>query len=709
MSATTGYQFFIGNADSDFYYRKSTDSGASWAAAVSIDVEVVVGFDVWFDKWTPGDTGTKIHMAWFGSTADDVWYRTLDTNGDTLGTERVVTALLSAVADSGSHCSVTKARSGLIYVTYDIDNGAETGAKSSSDEFASVNTTVSNPIEAADDLCYLYPANGSDTDDIAAIYFDVSASQVSVKYYDQSANSWAETQIGTMVSSPVLNVERGIFGASVRHSDGHIIVAFNNKTQADASSDIEVWDVQVGTGAADTVTVTQKTNIVTDVDNCTYPGAVTIRGDGRIYVGYIGTQASTETVTTDAKIYYVRSDDGGVTWSSQQAYGETGNDQVRVWSDLGGNRQSRFAPVWLATAALDIFVNAGNSVLLAQGLGTSALKLPFPVLTSIGNMRPKATSALKLPFPWITATGVHTVTTASGISALVLPFPVMTATGRKTYPGSAVLVLPFPVLTATGLLRDIAAGTLVLPFPVMAGTGLYTPPTAAGVGALTLPFPTMAGVGVMRPQGVGALVLPFPVMTASGLKVYEGISALVLPFPVLTATGTHTDIQGSAALVLPFPVMAGVGMVPALGVGALTLPFPVLTASGLQKLIATGALTLPFPVLTASGTHTDIQGTSALTLPFPTMAGVGHVPIAGSGSLVLPFPVLTATGMVYVFPLQAKPQVGAGAFFAPRPGAGAFFQPRPGAGRFDRPRPGSGSFTRPNPGSGKYHRPQRGS
>lgn len=621
VSNSVGYQFFIASADSDFYYRKSTDSGASWAAAVSIDVEVVIAFDVWFDKWTPGDTGTKIHMAWFGSTADDVWYRTLDTASDTLGTERVVTALLSTATDSGQHCSVTKAKSGVVYVSYDIDAGAETGAKSSSDEFASVNTTISNPIEAQDDICCLYPANGSDTDDIAALYLDVSASQLSVKYYDQSADTWSETAIATMASEISVNSERSYVGASVRHSDGHLIAAFNNAAPG-ANTDIEAWDIQVGTGSADTVSVTAKTNITTNVNNCA-GAAVTINGAGRIYVAYIGTSAGTETIGTNTKVYYVYSTDGGATWSSEQAYGATGADMRRVWADLGGNRASRFAPSWLNISAGDIFINAGNSVLLALGLGSSSLTLPFPVMTATGVKKYPGTSAMILPFPVMAATGAHTATGASGTSALTIPFPVMTATGRKTYPGTSALILPFPVLSATGLLRDIAAGTIVLPFPVMAGTGLYTPNTITGTSALTLPFPVLASSGVMVPKGVAALTLPFPALAATGLKVYEGIGAFTLPFPVLSATGQHIDIQGIGAVTLPFPVMSATGARALAGVGQFTIPFPVMVASGTYTVVGTSGLVLPFPTLTATGTQT-ISGTGSLVLPFPSMVAVGQ-------------------------------------------------------------------------------------
>ena len=83
----TGYVVFTDNVLNDTWYRKTTDGGANWAAAVLVDLgSRVSGIDVWFDKWTPGDSGTLLHIWWMDSNNDTVQYRTLDTSDDSLGT-----------------------------------------------------------------------------------------------------------------------------------------------------------------------------------------------------------------------------------------------------------------------------------------------------------------------------------------------------------------------------------------------------------------------------------------------------------------------------------------------------------------------------------------------------------------------------------------------------------------------------------------------
>jgi hypothetical protein len=60
-----------------------------------------------------------------------------------------------------------------------------------------------------------FPATTSDDADLACIFWDLSANQLSIKMYDDSANTRTET---TLVSSTDNNIYKN-FDASVRHSD----------------------------------------------------------------------------------------------------------------------------------------------------------------------------------------------------------------------------------------------------------------------------------------------------------------------------------------------------------------------------------------------------------------------------------------------------------------------------------------------------------
>src|SRR6185369_9512451 len=110
VSPLVGYWFFV-DSDDDFFYMKTTDGGATWGGPVEIDTDTTitsVAFGIWYDRWTPGDNGTKIHIWWFTSDNDLVVYRALDTNGDTLGTQTTVFTGATSVAGRGCFVSGTK-------------------------------------------------------------------------------------------------------------------------------------------------------------------------------------------------------------------------------------------------------------------------------------------------------------------------------------------------------------------------------------------------------------------------------------------------------------------------------------------------------------------------------------------------------------------------------------------------------------------------
>src|SRR5688572_30072146 len=60
-SPSVGYCFYISSTGtSDLVYKKTTDSGGTWGAEVSVSTDTVLAFGCWYDQWTPGDSGTKI-------------------------------------------------------------------------------------------------------------------------------------------------------------------------------------------------------------------------------------------------------------------------------------------------------------------------------------------------------------------------------------------------------------------------------------------------------------------------------------------------------------------------------------------------------------------------------------------------------------------------------------------------------------------------
>lgn len=362
-SALVGYWFFL-DSDDDFFYQKTTDGGVTWGSPVEIDTDttiVGVAFDIWFDKWTPGNNGTKIHIAWTTSDDGDVNYRNLDTLTDTLSSQTLVFDGASAVAGRGCFVSITVARSGYIYVAYDIDAGAEKGLHRSTDGggtwSASLDATF---IEATLDEALLFPAsNTGDNNDIWAVYHDADANALTLKMWDSSAAAAVESStIQTYAEGGTdLTGQQG-FSGSIRHSDGHLILTTVSERDA-ATGDHQAYDIN-GTGAIVTLTA-----LTTNIDDHYHPALFIDQSTNYIYVFYNGKRDGSEVLGTTTKVYYTKSTDNGSTWTAgDTAYMEGAAAAVaQVWAPLMGPRL--FAGWRVGTT---LIANAVNSIDLTPPL-----------------------------------------------------------------------------------------------------------------------------------------------------------------------------------------------------------------------------------------------------------------------------------------------------------------------------------------------------
>ncbi len=161
VNQNIGYMFGI-NGDSDLDYMKTTNGGLTWGAAVDVFTGTVEAFDVWYDQWTPGDTGRSIHIFFIeGGTNDNVMYGRLNTVDDTQLTEVIAVDTTTTVAGRGQFISGTKARGGNLFLCYDIDAGAEHGLYRSVDNGATW-AIRTDPVGATLDQAMLFPGNAAD-------------------------------------------------------------------------------------------------------------------------------------------------------------------------------------------------------------------------------------------------------------------------------------------------------------------------------------------------------------------------------------------------------------------------------------------------------------------------------------------------------------------------------------------------------------------
>lgn len=365
-----GYIFFVDSADSDLKYKKTTDGGATWGTAVTVIVGAVIAFDVWFDKWTTGGTGTLIHVAWAESVTHDVLYRTVDTgSSDALGTQRTVFAGASAVVGLGVFVSLAKMRGGNIYCAFDIDAGAEKGLRRSTD--AGVNWTTRDtgtPIEATLDWAMLFPGNAADNQDLWMLYFDASANALTLKAH---ANTAATTSESATIATIIENVSDGIaqfpFAGAIRHSDGHLIATWITEYDT-VNSDHGVADIN------GTASITQKTAITTNIDDHYWPGIFIDQETDDIYIPYVGKRDGLESITGACSLYYTKSTDGGATWSAgDTAYSQDATLVKRqMWTPHSGDR---FIVAWRSVAANEIRTNFVNSLDLSVTVTTRTADL----------------------------------------------------------------------------------------------------------------------------------------------------------------------------------------------------------------------------------------------------------------------------------------------------------------------------------------------
>lgn len=360
-SPTVGYVIYV-NSVNDLKYRKTVNGGANWAAAVNIRTGAIVCYDCWADWQTAGDAGTKIHIAYMDSDSDDIRYVYLDTAIDTVGGDDQIEASQKADLDlapsrTDLQMSITKTRGGNLAVAFRYVAGpapVEWFYMFYTSPDATTWTSKPSPWEAALDYIQLFPGNEADNQDVWAVFWDLDATEISLKTYDDSGNSWSEQLIAVNMTPQTTAFEQ--MGGQVRLSDGHLIFAawsqYNNP-----ASDLMTWDIN-GAGS-----IVAKTNILTDTPNYILASVFINQVNDDIYVAYIGGTA----IATEVAAHYQKSVNGGANWGGQQAMQADAEDDER-WISAGCMKAAwggKFQPVWFNDDDNDLFTNSDNGISIA--------------------------------------------------------------------------------------------------------------------------------------------------------------------------------------------------------------------------------------------------------------------------------------------------------------------------------------------------------
>jgi len=352
-SPTNGYIFYI-NSLLDLVYRKTTDGGMSWSSTNAVSGSVsCLRFAIWYDKWTSGDTGDVIHICWMEDGDDDAHYNSFSVSDDTLDGEVIVAS--GSTTDGGATwvnnvISITKSRGGNIYVGGWLDNDGENFFARATDSPATSFTGKTSMADGNEvDKIMLLPGNEADSNDIWCLYQDVSGNQMTLKVYDDTADTWAET---SAIDAIIENASWWGWDCTTRHSDGASLLAMWESHQATGTPDPACAFHEL----ANSGSFTKLTDVHADDNIYSVVGMMINQQNDDIYVAY-------NTATSVTPIVYKKSVDGGSTWGDQTAMSETSDDHRLVMGgtsvdDAGG----RWQPCWYNDDLTDWMTASGAGV-----------------------------------------------------------------------------------------------------------------------------------------------------------------------------------------------------------------------------------------------------------------------------------------------------------------------------------------------------------
>lgn len=326
------YQVYMDSAN-DVMFSKSSDGGKNWAAPVTVFTGTAQHLTVWFDKWS-GLAGGLIHCAYSETGGGDVLYRSINTaSADALGTQTTVFAGAS-IGGNTPGISITRTLGGNILCCGTIDDGTENFARRSTDVGATWGDIAAVMEAAAGDQIIMAPGFAADNQDAMCFFWDASEDEVSVKFYDDSGNSWSEVSLGTGMVELASTTSYPNWSVAVDLTNTYVIMAAWSATDL-ANADLRIWTVNESAQ-------TEKTNVVlnsTDDQGLCAVSLDTTNGD--VYVMYCGTSGGTETWNTALNVYYKVSTDDMATWGSE----------TRLTPEAA-------APRWLMTNPRQVYLSA---------------------------------------------------------------------------------------------------------------------------------------------------------------------------------------------------------------------------------------------------------------------------------------------------------------------------------------------------------------
>lgn len=359
ISDQVGYKFFRDNPSAGpCVYRKTTNGGTSWGAAVTVDAQTdCAGIVVWYDQWTPGDFGNSIHIATMDTAAaiDNLFYNRLDTNTDTL---LMGTAPANATASSsqgGTYAvgtnahTITKGTDGTLYLaSQDASDSFVVRCSASCNAAGSWTEAGTAPIGLTNDWNILMPLSGGN---ILLLNRANTLDDIQSKIWNGSSWSGSWT---TIDSNAIENTTYDVgMAATIDHSTGDIYLAYaaDNDTFTVADHDLRTAKYTSGSWTSGTAVFTNRAGIgllqtAISVDSNT----------STIYVGY--TMRTTPGTAASANVYYATGTAALSSWGAEQ--GPVNTTSANLYGvDFNIMSDERIYASWFDATLFDIL---GNTV-----------------------------------------------------------------------------------------------------------------------------------------------------------------------------------------------------------------------------------------------------------------------------------------------------------------------------------------------------------
>ena len=346
---------FYADGTHDLYMASTSDSGATWGNIQQVDsvTNNVAGTAVWYDQWTPGDTGNYIHVVSLDEDQDQMFYTRYDTLSDTLSTSATVTAQVSAdYANRDQYPAITKLENGRIYVTAtEGGNNVTAYCKLSDCTSESAWTAMTDPYVAGNTYPVLMPVK--DTDHLLLIYWQ-TGNNVYYNFWSATSSSWWGSSV--IQSEPDVNpYDASAMSATTDPTTGDVFLAF--LSDIDSNYTVSDHDITLYQFDISDYTWTQLGDIMTDTTGLhNVKLSADTNRDGHLYVAY--TRRTTITDSSTGNVYWRESTDRGQTWSAEYGPLNAESDDIQDIS-LPYHTDSRLGVTWkytgAATAADDVY------------------------------------------------------------------------------------------------------------------------------------------------------------------------------------------------------------------------------------------------------------------------------------------------------------------------------------------------------------------